>query len=226
MLFSGIAFAQNIKHVDATTFFNSIKNEEGLVLDVRTPGEYSRGHIEGSTLISVNDRKFVDKVKLLRKDQPIYVYCLTGSRSRAVANYLGKNGYNMVNLSRGIIDWKRNGYPVIQGANVIASSSKSYSSTDIQNILTDNDLVLIDFYAPWCAPCKKIMPVIDKIESEEKSIVTTKVDIDANKELQASFNAYTIPTLVIYKKGKEVWRHEGTIAESELRTIINKHVSN
>ena len=67
--------AQETQDVDSKTFSDLIKSGEGIILDVRTSQEYSRGHIENSTLISTNDRKFVEKVSLLQKDKPLYVYC-------------------------------------------------------------------------------------------------------------------------------------------------------
>ncbi len=72
------ANTQEIDNVDSKSFSDLIKSAEGVILDVRTPQEYSRGHIENSTLISTNDPKFVKKISLLQKNKLIYIYCLTG----------------------------------------------------------------------------------------------------------------------------------------------------
>jgi thioredoxin len=219
------ASANEAQHVDSKKFFSLIETGEGILLDVRTPQEYSRGHIEGATLISTNDREFVNKVSLLQKDKPIYVYCLTGSRSRMVANYLAKEGYGVYNLARGIMEWQRYNYPVVQSGAPIASSSKTYNGTEFQNLITTTDLVLIDFHAPWCGPCKKMSPIIEKLQKEYTGkAAIEKVDIEANKTLKDAYNLNSIPGLIIFVKGKEVWRHTGLISYEELKSVIKKHI--
>lgn len=218
--------AQDIKNVDAKNFSELIKNSDGIILDVRTPQEYSRGHINNATLISTNDPKFVEKVSLLQKDKPVYVYCLTGSRSHTVANYLVKNGYTRVyNLSRGIMEWQRNGYPVTQSSNPVASTNKTYSENEFKSILSSNKLVLADFHAVWCAPCKKMAPVIEQVENEYKNkAAIEKIDIQSNKELQKAYDVQSIPELILFKNGKEVWRNTGVISHNELCKVVNQYL--
>lgn len=222
----GCANGQLYQNVDAGTFNNFVKSSNGIVLDVRTQQEYSRGHIEGSTLISTADPKFVDKVKLLQKDKPLYIYCLTGSRSRAVANYLSQNGYSKVyNLTRGIVEWHQMGLPLVQSNVVAASTNKTYSTNEFQNLLTQNNVVLVDFHAPWCAPCKKMAPDIEKLKQAYKGKAKVeKIDIEVNKELQKNYGVSSIPGLILFKNGKEVWRHTGLISLKELQTLMNKHI--
>ena len=119
ILFSLTAMAEGVKNVTAQQFFELIQKDDGVVLDVRTQGEYSRGHIANSTLISTSDRDFVKKAMLLQKDKPLYVYCLTGSRSRSVVNYLSKQGFtHLYNLSRGTMSWQREGYALVKSSNL------------------------------------------------------------------------------------------------------------
>ena len=142
--------SQELKHIDSKTFSTLIAIGDGIVLDVRTPQEYSRGHIENSTLISTSDPKFVEKVSLLQKEKPIYIYCLTGSRSRAVANYLARNGYTkLYNLNLGLMEWQQYGYPLKQSGYSVASESKTYNQSEFIRILSSSNLVLIDFHATW-----------------------------------------------------------------------------
>lgn len=219
-------FAQAPKHVDAKTFFNQIQLNEGIILDVRTSGEYSRGHIEGSTLISVADKKVTDKLNMLQKDKAIYVYCLTGSRSRSVVNYMSQNGFsNVYNLQRGIVEWHQMGYPIVQSKVVAQSQNKTYSATDFNSLLNSNELVLIDFHAPWCAPCKKMAPSIEKLKADYKGkALVEKVDVEVNKSLQTSYKVQSIPGLVLFKNGKEIWRYTGILTYNELAATLNKHL--
>lgn len=220
------ASSQQLFNVDAKTFADKIELEEGIVLDVRTPGEYSRGHIKNATLISTSDQEFVHKVKLLQKDKPIYVYCLTGSRSRAVSYYLYQNGYAKVyNLQRGIVEWNQLGYPIEQSNQVVASANKTYSTTDFSNLVNSNTLVLVNFHAPWCAPCKKMAPMIEDVKNEfAGKAKVEKVDIESNKSLQTSYEVQSIPGLILFKDGKEVWRHTGVIEYNVLTNTMNKYL--
>ncbi len=220
------AEAQVPMNVDSKMFFDLIKSEEGIILDVRTPNEYSRGHIEGSTLISTSDQKFIEKVSLLQKGKPVYVYCLTGSRSRAVANYLSQKGYKKVyNLARGILEWQQYGYSVKQSNAVIASSNKTYSNSEFAQLLSSESVVLIDFHAPWCAPCKKMMPTIDKLQKDYSGkALVKKIDIEANNSLKNTYKIQSIPEIVLFKNGKEVWRKTGISSYDDLSLEINKYL--
>lgn len=218
--------AQNVQQVDSKTFAALIKKGDGVVLDVRTQGEYDRGHIKNSTLISTTDPKFVEKVSLLRKNKPLYVYCLTGSRSNAVVNYLSKQGYTkLYNLTRGTIEWQRFGYSLEKSSNAVASKSKVYSIGELGTVLKQNNLVLVDFHARWCAPCKNMLPIVEQVGKDFSSkLKVLKVDIEANRTVKDNYGIQAIPGFILFKDGKEVWRHTGMITKEELKVIIKKHI--
>ena len=218
--------AQVLKNVNADQFHSLSENSKGIILDVRTPAEYSRGHIKNSTLISTNDPKFLEKVGLLQKDKDIYVYCLTGSRSRAVANYLSQKGFKHVyNLSRGILEWQGSGYPIVKDENPIASVGQSYNNDEFNKLLKTNQVVLVDFHAVWCAPCKKMSPTIDRIMKEyAEKVKVEKIDVEANKQLQTNYGIQSVPGLIIFKNGTEVWRHAGIMEYDNLTKILNQYL--
>ncbi len=88
---------------------------------------------------------------------------------------------------------------------VIASDDNSFD----YDVLNKN-LVIVDFYASWCGPCKKMAPILEEIAKEgygEFDVV--KIDIDENKYLSERYNIKSIPTLVLFVKGTEVTRHTG-----------------
>jgi thioredoxin 1 len=220
------AKTQNVKNVDSKAFAELIASNEGIILDVRTLQEYKQGHIENSTLISTNDPKFVEKVKLLQKDKPLYIYCLTGSRSRAVANYLSKNGYSKVyNLTHGILEWQRYGNKITQSASPIANTGKTYSELEFNKLLQSKDVVLVDFHAPWCAPCKKMAPIIEELRKDYSGkAAIEKIDVQANKTLQNVYKVESIPGLILFKNGKEVWKYTGVISYVDLSKKINQYL--
>jgi len=216
--------AQVPQHVDAVKFKEQIAKGDAILLDVRTPQEYSRGHIAGSTAINIADPAFVSKINLLQKDKTILIYCLTGSRSYAAANYMSKNGFKkIVNLQQGIMDWSQRGYALEQSSQAVASNATTYTGQSFGKLLKDNKVVLVDFHAVWCAPCKEMSPVIDKVSANFKGKARVeKVDVEANKEITAAYQVQSVPGFLIFKDGKKVWSHNGTISYDELTLALKK----
>jgi rhodanese-related sulfurtransferase len=93
-----------------------IDRQEVFILDVRTKEEYAAGHINGSTLLAVQDipkQELVEKLKEIPKDKKILVYCRTGSRSAQASKILAENGFARVyNMQGGITEWMNAGYEV------------------------------------------------------------------------------------------------------------------
>lgn len=228
LIITGIsAFSSEYQNVDAKTFQKLIQSGKGVIVDVRTSGEYSRGHIEGSTLISINDKAAVKKVNLLQKDKPVYLYCLSGSRSRSVAAYLSKNGFSHVyNLQRGIMEWQSYGLPLVINDAPKASSSRTFSQSEFNSILSSSPLVLVDFQAPWCAPCKKMNPIVDEIQENYKDkIHVQKMDVEANTSLQKTYEVVSIPGFILFKNGQKVWQHTGVMTYNELSKVIEAQLN-
>ena len=110
---SGCNGNDNIVSVSAPEFNKEIKADTVQLLDVRTPGEYAEGHIEGALNIDVHSDDFRRMAeKELSKDSTVLVYCRSGRRSMDAAEILVLLGYKVVNLKGGIIEWKEDGLPV------------------------------------------------------------------------------------------------------------------
>ena len=218
--------AQVIQNVDAVKFKEIVAQGDAILLDVRTPQEYSRGHIQGSTSINIADPQFVSKVGLMQKDKTILIYCLTGSRSSVAANYMTRMGFKkIINLQQGIMDWNRQGYAIEQSSNTVASNSTAYTEQTFSKLLSDNKLVLVDFHAVWCAPCKAMNPVIDKVSADFKGKARVeKVDVEANKVITTAYQVQTVPGFVLFKEGKKVRSHSGIISYNDLSVVIKKYL--
>jgi len=226
VLFFSYSYSQTVINVDAIKFNTLIKSGNGIVLDVRTPQEYSRGHIANSTLISISDRAFSNKVSILQKEKPIYIYCLSGSRSSVAADYLVKNGFKQVyNLQSGIIDWQRNKLPLVQSENIVASNNKIVTPTDFKTLISMNKLVLVDFNAAWCAPCKTMNPIVDQLsETYKQKVKVEKIDMEMNRELAQTLDVQSIPGFVLFKDGKKVWSGNGIMSYDELKKLVEKNL--
>lgn len=83
--------------------------------------------------------------------------------------------------------------------------------------------VLVDFFATWCGPCKTLSPILDDLKKElGDKIYIVKIDVDKNLEIANYLQIKGVPTLILYKNGKNVWRQSGIVSKKELIMIINK----
>ena len=92
-------------------------------------------------------------------------------------------------------------------------------------ILNDDKPVLVDFFAEWCGPCKTMAPELKKFAQENGNDVRVlKVDIDKNREIAQKLNIQGVPTLILYKKGKILWRQSGAMNAQQLKAIIKNKI--
>ena len=104
----------NIVSVSALEFEKEIKSDSVQLVDVRTPQEYTEGHIDGALNINVQSDDFKELAKReLSKDSTVLVYCRSGRRSLDAAEILTGLGYKVVNLKGGIIEWEEDGLPIV-----------------------------------------------------------------------------------------------------------------
>ena len=94
---------------------------------------------------------------------------------------------------------------------------------NFNEIINNNNLVLVDFYADWCGPCKMLAPIIAEIKEELKDkVYVIKVNVDQEDELANKFGIYSIPTLVLIKDGKEIDRKTGYNTKQIIIDWINR----
>jgi thioredoxin 1 len=94
------------------------------------------------------------------------------------------------------------------------------------DIISNEKPVLVDFYADWCGPCKMMAPELDKLAgmmNDGAKII--KINVDKNQELANSLGVRGVPTLMLYQKGKLLWRDSGMRNAAQLQSIIEKHKS-
>jgi thioredoxin 1 len=93
------------------------------------------------------------------------------------------------------------------------------------SIINDTRSVIVDFHATWCAPCKMQSPILKELASElGDRVKVIKIDVDQNNAIASRFQIQGVPTLIIFKEGKQLWRHSGLISKQELYNQLMKNI--
>ncbi len=194
---------------------------EGIVLDVRTPGEFTEGHLENAVNIDWNSDNFDDGISKLDKTKPYFVYCLAGGRSTAAVEHMRSLGFeNLIELEGGILKWRAEKLP-----ESTASQTKSggLTTAEFQQMLSGDKTILVDFYAEWCGPCKKMKPFLDEIATEMNATVKIiRIDVDKNPDLAASMHITALPTIQIIRNNAVIWTKIGFVEKAELVEQLKK----
>ena len=188
------------------------------LLDVRSPEEFAMNHLKGATNINVDGSGFNEKIAVLEKDKPVFVYCKSGGRSRKAAAALSAAGYTVKELEGGILKWSGSGLPVEMSAK---KYDDGYDMARYNKETTESDLVLVDFHATWCGPCKMMAPHVEVLRNEfPDKLKVIKVDTDKSPVVSQHFSITGIPLIKLYKDGKEVYDKTGYHSEKELRKVL------
>ena len=84
--------------------------------------------------------------------------------------------------------------------------------------------VLVDFYATWCGPCKTMSPILDDVAKQvQGKAKVIKIDVDKNQQAAAAYQVRGVPTLILFKNGKQVWKQSGVVPANELVNLINQN---
>jgi thioredoxin 1 len=191
-----------------------------LILDVRTEEEYKNGHLLNAKNLNIKETSFEKNIKELNKNKPVFVYCLSGGRSANAVKILKEEGFKEIyELEGGILNWRAAQLPEIKNE---VNTSKKLSLTEFKKLLNTDKLVLVDYYADWCAPCKKMEPYLKEIEKEMKETVKViRLNADNHPELMKTLKVKGLPYLHIYKNQKLIWKNEGFIEKDELVKNLN-----
>ncbi len=208
---------QNTKTVlSANEFDSKIKElSSAMVIDVRTPEEFAKGHLPNAKNFDWKGNNFDQQIAMLSKEKPAFVYCLSGVRSTSAANKMRSEGFKEVyQLDGGILKWRGANLPEI---NDNASLSAGINKQQFDELLNSDKLVLVDFYADWCEPCKLMKPYLDEISKDMAiKVVLVRINTDDNQAICKEFKIDALPVLQIYKNKSLSWTHIGYIEKADV----------
>ncbi len=217
LLFASCNAQEVSKTIEAKVFSEKIaQTPNAQILDVRTPKEFSSYHLDNAINIDWLGTNFENEVAKLDPKRPVFIYCKAGGRSQSAHEKLSELGFTTVyEMKGGILKWEAAGLSKINDIQI-------GMTRDEYNKITNSDKkVLINFYAEWCAPCKKMAPYIIKMQAEfSREITIIRLDADKNKTLMSELNISELPTLLLYEGTKMKWQQSGYITEVDLRKQI------
>lgn len=215
---------QGITKLGPAEFKKSFESDKNAVLlDVRTPGEFAGGHISNSINIDWNADDAESKLKILDPSKTYYVYCMSGGRSASAVNFMKESGFkNIVELNGGIMKWRAASLPEETGAAKTTESKATTEHTNLSleqfnNLVKSDKVVVVDIFAEWCAPCKKMAPYLaDMKKNMSDKVEIIKIDADKNTELCKQLGVDALPTIYVYKKNSRTFSHVGFLSREDL----------
>jgi len=113
-------------------------------------------------------------------------------------------------------------------ATIFAQETINFEKGTFKEILAkakqEKKLVFLDAFAVWCGPCKMMAPILEDLKKkvgEDAGII--KIDIDKNPQVAAAFQVRSVPTLILFKNGEQVWKQAGVMSADQLATVISQH---
>lgn len=195
--------------------------QNGQLVDVRTEEEFAQGHLVGAANINYNSNDFKERISDLDKNAPVLVYCLGGGRSNAAAEELVAMGFTQVyDMKGGIMAWKNKNLPIEGGS--IKTRADRVTIDDFREVLSENKVTLVDFYADWCVPCKQMEPTLEKLAEEYKDkVFIYRVNVEEAEALSTQLKVEGIPLFHLYKGNELVRELTGFQEEKDLRQVID-----
>jgi thioredoxin 1 len=196
------------------------EKSNAIILDVRTPEEFAAGHVKGAVNLNIHDAAFKSGLAKLDKSKPVFVYCKSGSRSADATAQMKDMGFGEVyNFGGGMLAWSNAEKPVVR--ETAMSPNKGINEETYLKMVAEKPLVLVDFHAVWCGPCKKLSPILASIvEKQGGRLTLIKLDSDENPDLMKAKQIQGIPYLELYKDGKLIWKNMGLTDEATIMSQL------
>lgn len=225
LIFKIVVTNAQIKEVLSPTEFEQKINSASQLIDLRTIEEYKGGHLKNASLLDIYSHDFEKLAAKLDKSKAVLMYCKAGGRSAKAMGIFASLGFKEIyDLEGGYMRWK-NENKAVDGENLVEKSGLSIPKLD--QYLDQYKIALLVFSAKWCVPCKKMAPILDEIILEDKILAVLKLEVDENSTLTHQYEIKSMPTILLFKNKKLIWRNEGFIEKNLLVNILySKHLEN
>jgi thioredoxin len=205
--------------VSVSEFEQVIRTDNIQLIDVRTPEEFQQGNIPNSLNIDIYREDFEHEINSLDKSKPLAIYCKSGGRSASAVELAHKLGFKKIyELDGGYMAWEK--------SKGLGELTNKFSKEDLDKILQEHPLVIVDFYAPWCAPCMKMMPSLDSLQQTYKGkLQLVKINYDDAKKLARALQVQKTPHLLIYQNGNLMSQLTGFQSREAIETQVKPYLS-
>ena len=213
-----ISAQEKIIKQDPEAFFKELKSIiNPQLIDIRNESEFQSAHIKKAIHLDWNRPDLEEHLlKGFNKEIPIFLYCQTGKVSDGAAVFLEELGFGKIYiLMDGFEKWIGKSKPYVSNSKEMKPLA-FLSMENFNNKIKENTFVLVDFYADWCGPCKIMDPILERISLDKSKLSLFKIDADKNSSITEHFEIEEIPTLLLFKNGKQIWRNTGLITEKEI----------
>jgi thioredoxin 1 len=194
------------------------------IIDVRTASEFAKAHLQNAINVDINGGQFREEISRLDKSKPVFVYCLSGGRSASAVGQMRSLGFKEVyELEGGLMKWRAANLSVMTNSFSSPSASDTgMTKDDFEKLIPADKIVLVDFYADWCAPCKKMKPYLEEIAVDMKDKVeVVRINADDHPQLCKDLDVTGLPTLQLYKNKKLTWVNSGYLDKADVVKRLN-----
>jgi thioredoxin 1 len=97
---------------------------------------------------------------------------------------------------------------------------------NFDSIINEARPVIVDFHATWCSPCKIQSPILKEVATElGEKVRIIKIDVDQNSEIAGKYNVQSVPTIIIFKAGRQVWRQSGVVSKNQMISVLMNNLA-
>ena len=211
-----------VQLVSVQAFAEALKSTpNATIIDVRTPEEFEGGHLTDAVNFNVLGPDFQSQVAKLDKTQPVFVYCKVGGRSADAVEKMKSMGFTTIyDMKGGSMAWSSAGMESTKAERI---QEEKFTVADFEKLVAGGTPVLIDYYAPWCGPCKKMEPILNKLSSEfAGKVEIVRINVDEAANLVKAQKIDNIPVISTFKNGQEIKRVNGFQDEAAMRSLIEE----
>ncbi len=203
-------------------FYIRVNTQQDLqLLDLRNDEDFATGHLKKASNYDYYEDGFESFVlQSFKPQKPIYVYCFSGVRSSEAAFYLSELGFKeIIVLEKGFTNWVANSKPYVS-SKAFTKPIATVTLQDLEREVQNSPMLLVDFYADWCEPCKQMKPELLKITRENPHVKLFQIDAEKSENLVVLFKIEEVPTLILFKNGRQYWRNVGLTTTAQLLEVI------